>query len=207
MSTPLESAIDSATADPHLRVALRLGALLEGGSFVGPWAPGDAGTSFGPYQIHLPAHPDMDRARAEDPAQAVLYMLPEYQAALMRVPADAWSQDPATAAAQVVFYAERPAAMYPASRIRQAWATLTGAAPSPDPADGAPGTAPSGAVSGGAVPASGGAWDWLTALPAAWGAHAIGARAAFVAVGLALMLAGVFIAIRPAAVQAIEAAG
>ena len=206
MSTPLESAIDSATSDPHLRVALRLGALLEGGSFAGPWSPGDQGTSFGPYQIHLPAHPGVTRAQAEDPVQAVLFMLPEYEAAALRVPADAWAQDPATAAAQVVYYAERPAAMYPAARIRQAWATLTGAAPSPDPAGGTPGPAPSGAVSGGAAPASGGAWDWLAGLPALWGTHAIGARAALVAVGLALLLAGVFIAIRPAAVSALDAA-
>jgi Lysozyme like domain len=32
-----------------------------------PNAVGDAGTSFGLWQIHLPAHPEVDRARVLDP--------------------------------------------------------------------------------------------------------------------------------------------
>lgn len=204
MSTALEAAIDSATADPHLRVALRLGALLEGGSYAGPWSVGDQGTSYGPYQIHLTAHPDITAAQANDPTQAVLYMLPEYEAALLRVPASAWEQDPSIAAAQVVYYAERPAAMYPAARIRAAWAQLTGAAPTSDSGGGASGP-PSGTVTGGAAPASGGAFDWLPGLVSGIGTHGIPARAALVAVGIALIIGGVMLAVKGPAMQIAEA--
>lgn len=205
MTSAVEAAIDRATADPHVRAAMRLGALLEGGSFTGPWSVGDQGTSFGPFQIHLPAHPGVTQAAAEDPAQAVLFMLPEYEAAALRVPASQWQSDPAGAAATVVYYAERPAVMYPTNRVRAAWAQLTGTAPSGDSGGAGSGLPPSGTVTGGAVPASGGAFAWLTGLPAAFGAHAIGARAALVALGLALLLAGVFIAVRGPAMQAVEA--
>ncbi|MGN6564137.1 MAG: hypothetical protein ACTHMU_15895 [Thermomicrobiales bacterium] len=207
MSTQLEAAIDAATSDPHVRTAMRLGALLEGGSYDGPWDVGDQGSSFGPFQIHLPAHPGVTRAQAEDPTQAVLFMLGEYQAAALRVPASAWAQDPATAAAQVVYYAERPAAMYPASRIRQAWAVLSGGAPSPDPAGGAPGPAPSGSVSGGAQPTSGGGLlDLFGPLLDRLGARDTYIRLALVMVGGALVIAGVFLVIKQPATAVIQAA-
>src|SRR6266567_3344693 len=87
--TAVGAAVYAATPNQNTRIAMILGALLEGGSLNGPWAVGDNGTSFGPWQIHLPAHPGVS-------------------------------------AAQAVFKAERPAAMYPGGRINNAWATMHG---------------------------------------------------------------------------------
>jgi hypothetical protein len=207
MSTALEQAIDSSTANPRLRLALRLGALLEGGSFAGPWSVGDNGTSYGPYQIHLPVHPDITAQQAADPLHAVLYMLPEYEAALLRVPESAWQADPSIAAAQVVYYAERPFAMYPAARIRAAWAQLTGTAPASDPATGAPGPAPSGSVSGGAVPASGNPLLLIPALVSGLRDNHIAVRAVLVIGGAILLTAGVIVMIHQPVMRAVEAVG
>ena len=143
-------AIAGVTRDARVAEAMGLGALLEGGSLDGPWAPGDQGTSFGPWQIHLPAHPDMTRALAEDPRLAALYMLPSYTHAVAAVPDALWRSDPMAAAARAAYLAERPAAMYPPARVAAAWATLTGGgAPSPGivPLSG-PGDAVGGAVAG-----------------------------------------------------------
>lgn len=39
-----------------------------------PKAVGDHGTSYGLAQIHLPAHPDITKAQAEDPKYAIHFM-------------------------------------------------------------------------------------------------------------------------------------
>lgn len=202
--TALTDAIDAATSDPSLRLALRLGALLEGGSLSGPWAPGDQGTSFGPYQIHLPAHPDMTQAGAEDPATAVLYMLPAYEAARRQVGDITAAADPALAAAQLVYLAERPAQMYPTSRIRAAWAQLAdgGGAPAPG------GTAPP--MPGGTVPGLTpvGLPNPLDALAPLWAAltdRGTQVRIVLVLVGLALAVGGAVLALSAPAGAAVGA--
>lgn len=153
-------AIAGVTRDARVAEAMGLGALLEGGSLDGPWAPGDQGTSFGPWQIHLPAHPDVTRALAEDPRLAALYMLPSYTHAVAAVPDALWRSDPMSAAARAAYLAERPAVMYPPARVAAAWATLTGGGVSPVgggvPSPGitplfGPGDAVSGAVAGAVI--------------------------------------------------------
>ena len=110
-------AIVAATGgDPHTTLAMELGALLEGGSLSGPWGVGDSGTSFGPFQIHLPAHPDVNAAQAADPGFAASFMAPAYQAAAQQVPGSLWDTNPEAAAEQTAFLAERPAKDYYASR-------------------------------------------------------------------------------------------
>lgn len=126
MATRLEQEIDKATTDWRMRLALRLGALLEGGSLSGPWPSGDNGVSHGPYQINSSVH-DVSHAQANDPAYAVRYMLAEYQAGVARVSEESpglWESDPALAAARAAFYAERPREMYPLARIRAGFGQL-----------------------------------------------------------------------------------
>lgn len=112
------------TGDPRVRTSMLMGALLEGGALNGPWRPGDNGTSFGPFQIHLPAHPGVSRAQAENPAFAVAYMLPAYAGGVARSDPYSWNIDVPGAAATAAFYAERPARMYPRQRVDDAWNTL-----------------------------------------------------------------------------------
>jgi len=126
MATKLEQEIDKATSDWRMRLALRLGALLEGGSLTGPWPSGDNGVSHGPFQINSSVH-DVSHAQANDPAFAVRYMLAEYQAGVARVTEESpglWDSDPALAAARAAFYAERPREMYPIARIRARFGEL-----------------------------------------------------------------------------------
>lgn len=108
----------NATSNAHVRLAMLLGAQLEGGSLGGPgsFGVGDQGTSFGPFQIHLPAHPGVSAAQASDPTFAVKYMEPAYAAAAAQVPASLWQTSPENAAEQTAFIAERPAQDYFASR-------------------------------------------------------------------------------------------
>lgn len=124
--TPLETAIDTQAMDWRMRLSMRLGALLEGGSLSGPWSSGDQGVSHGPFQINSTVH-NVSRAQANDPAFAVSYMLASYQAAVNRVAKekpDLWYTDPAAAAALAAYYAERPAAMYPAARVAAAFSKI-----------------------------------------------------------------------------------
>jgi hypothetical protein len=124
--TPVERAVCKATTDPHIRSAMRLGALLEGGNLHGPWVCGDHGWSCGPWQINRSVHAGVSRAEAADPAWAARFMLPAYRAACATVPAALWKTDPRESAATCVFRAERPAAMYSTARVRAAWALLGG---------------------------------------------------------------------------------
>jgi hypothetical protein len=129
--TTLTREIDQATADPHVRSAMRVGALLEGGSLApnkrtGRWPCGDSGWSCGPYQIHRRANPGVTVAESQDPRFAVRYMLPRYEAGCASVPVVRWRTDPRGAAAECAYRAERPARMYPAARVDAAWKRLGG---------------------------------------------------------------------------------
>jgi hypothetical protein len=126
MANPVVDAILAKTTDRNTRLALLMGSNLESGW--NPSAVGDNNTSFGPFQIHLPAHPGVTAAQAEDPGFAVDYMFGAYQAGVSRVPSSLWSSDPATAAATAAYYAERPAQMYPAPRVQAAWPGVSAAA-------------------------------------------------------------------------------
>lgn len=116
------------TRDQHVRDAMLLGALLEGGRLDGPWECGDGGWSCGPWQINRSpsAHPGVTRAQSADPAWAARYMIPAYRRACASVGAAQWQADRRSAAATCVFRAERPAAMYLPARVRAAWAQLDG---------------------------------------------------------------------------------
>jgi len=120
--TAIGKAVYAATPNQNTRIAMILGALLEGGSLNGPWGVGDNGTSFGPWQIHLPAHPGVTAAEASDPMWAARYMAPVYE----RVTFAGVLGSTMQAAANTVFKAERPAQMYPLSRIQSAWAQMHG---------------------------------------------------------------------------------
>lgn len=103
-------AINSITTDPKVRAAMYMGSALE--SSQNPSAVGDNGTSYGAFQIHLPAHPGVTATEAQDPTFSARYMLSAYQAGVGKVQPSLWSSDPALAAATAAYYAERPAEMY-----------------------------------------------------------------------------------------------
>lgn len=123
---PVQRAVYGVTQDPRVRQAMLMGALLEGGNLNGGWSPGDNGTSWGPWQIHGPAHPDITQQQAEDPAAAAAYMAPAYAQAVARIPDAMWQSNPTGAAAMAAYLAERPAYMYPPERIVGAAAQLGG---------------------------------------------------------------------------------
>lgn len=114
-------------------------AMLLGSSFEAGWGPsfsvGDQGTSFGPYQIHLPAHPGVTPSEAEDPAWATQYMLPAYEAGVASVPQQLWSADPELAAEEAAVAAERPAVSYVNNYGQESldshWAQVQGAIANP----------------------------------------------------------------------------
>lgn len=127
-ATPVGRAVCRRSADPHVRSAMLLGALLEGGNLTGPWACGDDGWSCGPWQINRSVHHGVSRTEAADPGFAAAYMLPGYQAGCASVPAVRWRVDPRGSAAVCAYRAERPARMYTSSRVKAAWARLGGQA-------------------------------------------------------------------------------
>lgn len=130
--------IEAQAPNPMVRLAMRLGALLEGGTLGGgPFEVGDQGTSYGPFQIHLPAHPDVTATEAVDPAFAVHYMLPAYTAAAGAIAPSLWASNPELAAESAARVAERPAQDYVASRGRSTvdrlWSIASGKAPDAGP--------------------------------------------------------------------------
>lgn len=147
--TTVLSAILAATNDARVRASMVLGALLEGGSLgAGPFPAGDNGSSLGPFQIHLPAHPGVSAAQAQDPAGATRFMLGEYTGAAARVPASLWSSNPERAAEQTAMLAERPARDYYASRpgaVQNAWPQVMSALSGKLPAAAEPPAAAAGA--------------------------------------------------------------
>jgi len=127
--------------------------MLMGSSLESSWnagAVGDNGTSFGPFQIHLPAHPGVSAAQAQDPTFAAKYMLPAYQNGVSKVAPGLWQSNPALAAATAAYYAERPAKMYTGydQKWSQVQAALNGANIS-GPVTGAAGGASDSGGSGG----------------------------------------------------------
>ena len=104
-----------AGGNQRLALAMETGAGLEGG--LGPsFAVGDSGTSFGPFQIHLPAHPGVSAAQASDPYFAANYMKGAYEAAVNAIPDSLWTSNPERAAEQAAYMAERPAQDYYVAR-------------------------------------------------------------------------------------------
>lgn len=218
MATPLETAIDAATPDPLVRAAMRLGALLEGGSLAGPWQAGDNGLSYGPYQIYSAAHP-VSRAQAEDPQFATTYMLASYRDAAARLRAttpNLEQSNPMMAAALTAYWAEKPLVMYAETRIRAAWDTLIGGTqpqpqPGPPPSAAPPGTQPGSII---ANPADGigqavqaGIAAWLAGLVQQfrqfWSRDRV-LRIAVVIIGAVLLVEGALAVASPAVGRAVE---
>ncbi|WP_207309614.1 hypothetical protein, partial [Streptomyces kasugaensis] len=110
MADSVVQAILDATKDPHVRESMLLGSRLE--SSWNPGAVGDNGTSFGPFQIHLPAHPGVTAAQAQNPAWATRYMLSAYQRGAAAQPESLWRSNPEQAAEQAAVAAEAPAQSY-----------------------------------------------------------------------------------------------
>lgn len=121
MPAPVVEAVLQESQVADVREAMLLGSWLEGG-----WGPtygvGDQGTSFGPYQIHLPAHPGVTREQAEDPKWASDYMYGNYVRGVTSVqPVTLWVTDPEAAAEQAAYRAEAPREIYHVSR---GWSTV-----------------------------------------------------------------------------------
>ncbi|MEU8692999.1 hypothetical protein [Streptomyces sp. NPDC048665] len=143
MADSVVQAILDATSDPRVRESMLLGSRLE--STWNPSSVGDQGTSFGPFQIHLPAHPGVTAEQAQNPAWATRYMLSAYQRGAAAQPDSLWRSNPEQAAEQAAVAAEAPAQSYFAAEgaqsVNAAWkatvAALGGHAP-------AAGTSPGG---------------------------------------------------------------
>jgi hypothetical protein len=155
-STPFTQQVISQNSDPNVRLAMLTGAALEGGTYGAgsTIGVGDAGHSYGYFQINLPFHPGMTAASAIDPAKSVAYMKQSYVNAVARVPAALWQSNPEKAAETAAFYAERPAKDYYVARgqaaVDRAYNMAQGAlggsgapAPAPGPVTGSGGPTPS----------------------------------------------------------------
>ncbi|MER5542477.1 hypothetical protein ABT072_08460 [Streptomyces sp. NPDC002589] len=122
-------AILDATSDPRVRESMLLGSRLE--SSWNPSSVGDQGTSFGPFQIHLPAHPGVTADQAQNPAWATRYMLSAYQRGAAAQPDSLWRTNPEQAAEQAAVAAEAPAQSYYAAEgaqsVNAAWRATVGA--------------------------------------------------------------------------------
>lgn len=141
------SAVNSVTSNARERLALLMGALLEGGTLgASGFGVGDSGTSFGPWQFHFvgPTKLGLTPEQAQQPELAARAILPSYRVAVQRVPDALWSTDPAQAAATAAYYAESPAYMYPANRVQSAWATLSHGGANPGDTSGGGGVTPVG---------------------------------------------------------------
>lgn len=114
-SAPVADAILAATTDANTRLSMLVGSALEGG-----WGPnygvGDAGHSYGPYQINMPYHPEISRAAAIDPTAATAWALPRYQAAVAAISPAQWSANPKGSAELAAYSAEQPAQIYHVAR-------------------------------------------------------------------------------------------
>ncbi len=105
--------VERDTSDWRVRLAMILGANLEGGNAGSSgWGVGDQGHSYGPFQINLPYHPTMTSTTATNPADAVAYMLGSYQRAVNQVAPTLWQSNPEQAAEQAARIAENPAQDY-----------------------------------------------------------------------------------------------
>lgn len=117
------TAIDEIAGDPNIALAMKLAVQLESGGRAD--AVGDNGQSHGFYQIYQAAHgKNITPEQSRDARASTKYMLPEFQAAYRKVPAEMWRTNPMQAAALTAFYAERPAKMYDQGNIQAGWAKV-----------------------------------------------------------------------------------
>ncbi len=118
-------AITAATSDARTQLAMLIGSGLES-NFGANTTPGDAGSSFGPWQFHFtgPTKLGLTPQQAADPLQSARAIAPTYQWAVDQVPTALWVSDPKQAAAQAAYLAEQPARMYPQASIDSVWSTL-----------------------------------------------------------------------------------
>jgi hypothetical protein len=143
-----EAILGQSNVPPNVMLAELVGSYLE--SSWNPSAVGDQGTSVGPYQIHLPAHPGVTSAEASDPVWSTAFMTPAYEAAAAQIPSTLWQSDPEQAAEQTAVLAERPAQTYYAARgqgsVDAAYTAALGAlgVPSSDIPSGSTASTPSG---------------------------------------------------------------
>lgn len=117
------NAVTQVTSDLHERGSMMVGAALEsscqsvrqygGGPGCGMWQieAAEGGSHYGEITI----------ADAMNPLTAARFMLPDYRAACRDIGDGDYQSDPAHAYAEAAFRAERPAQMYPESRIQAAW--------------------------------------------------------------------------------------
>lgn len=120
-------AVLAATTNLRIREAMLLGSSLEGG-WTAPFPPGDQGTSFGPYQMHIGGAltaSGLSPAQANDAVLATKAMLPAYTRGVLSVPDSLWQSNPQHAAEQAAMVAERPAQDYYTTQgqgnINQKW--------------------------------------------------------------------------------------
>lgn len=189
--------IQRATGDINVQRAMLMGSALEGG-WTSPYPVGDHGTSLGPFQIHLPAHPEVTAAQANDPDFAVSYMLPAYESAVSRV----GQINDAQSAALAAFYAERPAVMYPSKRYDAAWngvlnPSVGGAVPimSGTPGEGTPSPGGSSGMFDSFIApfrSIGSAFDWMNKLFTALFLPKTWVRVLCFAIGTVLVIVGLF---------------
>jgi len=108
-----------ANGNSHLQLSMLVGSYLESG-----WNSHAVGAgSYGAFQIQDPGvvHPDITVDQALDPAYATNYMAPAYQSALKTVSDGLWASDPAHAAEEVAYHAERPRVEY---YVNQGWSKV-----------------------------------------------------------------------------------
>lgn len=122
-------AVLGTTGDPRGQLALLMGSWMEGG-WNPPYPVGDNGKAFGPYQIWTSLWPISEAdAQSAWPATAFAWSQLAYRNTIEQVtPQSLWQTDPWQAGALAAYYAERPYAMYPQSRIAAAFAASRGIA-------------------------------------------------------------------------------
>ena len=198
MSVP--EAVLGVSPDWRVRLAMLMGSRMEGGWDPSTWLtnPGDNGHSFGPFQINLPFHPDIDQAGAVDPATAAAYMVGAYTDAVAAIPGSLWSTNPEQAGEEAAVGAERPAVPYYASQgsgavdaaYNAAQAVLGGRAAGGQLVGDFPGTHQH-------VPGTGGGHGWNPFGGVISGAEAVVVKAIFVVLGVGLVGAGLWRTVAP----------
>ena len=102
------NAVRSVTTNRLIQLAMLTGSALE--SNQNPTAAG--GGAYGAWQIQMLKGRDVTPEQAQDPNFAAKFMLGEYTSAVHGIDNALWKTDPATAAEQAAYKAERPAADY-----------------------------------------------------------------------------------------------
>lgn len=199
----LVSQVLAQAPNPQVQAAMLLGSSLEGG-----WGPsfgvGDPslGGSYGPFQILLAANPGVSSTQAQDPAYAVSYMLPRYEAAVQAQSPALWQSNPELAAEQAAYAAERPAQDYfstaGAATIGSKWGQVQDALKGADPVAASAGTV---TLAGYQLPITPGAiaGDVAQATGVTGDIKKAGAYIALVLSGLGLVVAGAYKTANPGA--------